>query len=57
MGSRRCLFVPSPPYSVRVFQTGQYENFQFLEIHFLLRKFTSSYAESGEEVIPMQEHA
>ena len=55
MGSRRCLFVHSPPYSVRVFQTGQYENFKFLEIHFLLRKFTSSYAESGEEVIPMQE--
>ena len=57
MGSRRCLFVPSPSYSVRVFQTGQYENFKFLEIHFLLRKFTSSYAESGEEVIPMQERA
>ena len=57
MGSRRCLFVHSPPYSVRVFHTGQYENFKFLEIHFLLRKFTSSYAESGEEVIPMQERA
>ena len=57
MGSRRRLFVPSPPYSVRVFQTGQYENFKFLEIHFLLRKFTSSYAESGEEVIPIQERA
>ena len=57
MGSRRRLFVPSPPYSVQVFQTGQYENFKFLEIHFLLRKFTSSYAESGEEVIPMQERA
>lgn len=55
MGSRRCLFVPSPPYSVQVFQTGQYENFKFLEIHFLLRKFTSSYAESEEEVIPMQD--
>ena len=55
MGSRRSLFVLFPPYSVRVFQTGQYENFKFLEIHFLLRKFTSSYAESGEEVIPMQE--
>ena len=57
MGSRRSLFVLFPPYSVRVFQTGQYENFKFLEIHFLLRKFTSSYAESGEEVIPMQERA
>lgn len=57
MGSRRCLFVPSPSYSVRVFRTGQYENFQFLEVHFLLWKFTSSYAESGEEVIPMQERA
>ena len=57
MGSRRCLFVPSPSYSVRVFRTVQYENFQFLEVHFLLRKFTSSYAESGEEVIPMQERA
>ena len=57
MGSRRCLFVPSPSYSIRVFRTGQYENSQFLEIHFLLREFTSSYAESGEEVIPMQERA
>ena len=57
MGSRRCLFVLSPPYSIRVFWTGQYENFQFLEVHFLLRNFTSSYAESGEEVIPMQERA
>ena len=57
MGGRRSLFVPSPPYSVQVFQTGQYENFKILEIHFLLRKFTSSYAESGEEVIPMQERA
>ena len=57
MGGRLCLFVPSPPYSVQVFQTGQYENFKFLEIHFLLRKFTSSYAKSGEEVIPMQERA
>lgn len=57
MGSRRSLFVLFPPYSVRVFRTGQYENFKFLEIHFLLRKFTSSYAESGEEVIPMQERA
>ena len=57
MGSRRCLLVLSPPYSVRVFRTGLYENFQFLDIHFLLRNFTSSYAESGEEVIPMQERA
>ena len=45
----------SPPYSIQVFRTGQYENFKFLEIHFLLRKFTSSYAKSGEEVIPMQD--
>ena len=45
----------SPPYSIQVFRTGQYENFKFLDIQFLLRKFTSSYAKSGEEVIPMQE--
>ena len=53
MGSRRCLFVPSvqrpslPDWSTQIFQ--------FLEIYFLLRKFTSFYAKNGEEVIPMQE--
>ena len=47
----------SPPYSVQVFRTGPHKIFQFLEIYFLLRKFTSFYAKNGEEMIPMQERA
>ena len=55
MGSRRSLFCPLPSVQRPSLPDWSTQIFQFLEIYFLLRKFTSFYAKNGEEVIPMQE--
>ena len=55
MGSRRSHFCPLPSVQRPSLPDWSTQIFQFLEIYFLLRKFTSFYAKNGEEVIPMQE--
>ena len=57
MGSRRSLFCPLPSVQRPSLPDWSTQIFQFLEIYFLLRKFTSFYAKNGEEMIPMQERA